>query len=48
MERKHISREKKQMLDAAYLLDETGMLSNKTRGGEDVKLLTELATKLCA
>ena len=48
MERKHITREKKQMLDAAYLLKETGMMSNQTRGAEDMKLLTELATKLCA
>lgn len=48
MARFHINREKKQMLDAAYLLQETGMMKQESRGGEDVKLLTELATKLCA
>jgi hypothetical protein len=47
-DKKRIKREKKDILTAAYFLEDIGLTNKQSRSSQEIKFLTELSLKLCA
>lgn len=47
-DKKRIKREKKDILTAAYFLEDIGLTNKESKSSQEIKFLTELSLKLCA